>query len=48
VLKAMGISDELAQASLRFGIGRFNTEEEVDYAASRVIETVKQLRSLAA
>lgn len=48
VLKAMGISDELAQASLRFGIGRFNTEAEVDYVAGRVIDTVKQLRALAA
>ena len=48
VLKAMGISDELAQASLRFGIGRFNTAAEIDYAAARVIEAVKQLRSLAA
>jgi cysteine desulfurase len=48
VLKAMGISDQLARASLRFGIGRFNTEAEVDYVAARVIETVKQLRALAA
>ena len=46
VLKAMEISDELAQASLRFGIGRFNTEAEVDYATARVIEAVKQLRML--
>jgi cysteine desulfurase len=47
VLKAQGISDEMAQASLRFGIGRFNTEAEVDYVARRVIETVRQLRDLA-
>jgi len=46
VLKAMGISDELAQASLRFGIGRFNTEAEVDYVAGRLVETVAQLRAL--
>lgn len=47
VLKALSLSDELAQASLRFGIGRFNTQDEVDYVAGRVIETVRQLRDLA-
>jgi cysteine desulfurase len=48
VLKAMGIPDDEAQASLRFGIGRFNTEAEIAYAAGRVIDAVKQLRELAA
>jgi cysteine desulfurase len=46
VLRALGIGDDLAHTSIRFGLGRFNTEEEVDYVADRVIETVRKLREL--
>ncbi|HEU5402649.1 MAG TPA: IscS subfamily cysteine desulfurase [Terriglobales bacterium] len=46
VLKALGAGDDLAHSSIRFGIGRFNTQAEVNYVARRVIETVKRLREL--
>jgi cysteine desulfurase len=46
VLRAMGVADELAHCSIRFGLGRFNTGQEVDYAAARAIEVVKKLREL--
>jgi cysteine desulfurase len=41
----LGLSDQVAQASIRFGLGRFTTEAEVDHAGGRVIETVQQLRN---
>jgi cysteine desulfurase len=46
VLKAMGLDEDLAHSSLRFGIGRFNTEEEVDYVADLLINKVKKLREI--
>jgi cysteine desulfurase len=46
VLKAIGLEDSLAHASIRFGIGRFNTQDEIDYAVKRVIEEVSRLRDI--
>jgi cysteine desulfurase len=46
VLKALGVGEELAHTSIRFGLGRFNTEEEVDYVVGRVAEVVERLRAL--
>ena len=46
VLQALGVGPELAHSSIRFGLGRFNTEEEVDYTIGRVLETAKKLREM--
>ena len=46
VLKALSVGDDLAHSSIRFGIGRFNTDAEVDYVADRVVETVQRLREV--
>jgi cysteine desulfurase len=46
VLKALGVGDELAHSSIRFGLGRFTTEEEVDYTADAVVREVSRLREM--
>jgi cysteine desulfurase len=46
VLRACGVSEDLAHTSIRFGIGRFNTEEEVDYVGKYVVEQVQRLREM--
>ena len=47
VLRAIGLSDAAARSSIRFGLGRFNTAEEIEFAAGRVVETVQTLRQTA-
>jgi cysteine desulfurase len=46
VLRALGVPDDLAHGSIRFGLGRFTTEEEVDFAVAEVVREVRRLRSL--
>jgi cysteine desulfurase len=46
VIRALGTDEELAHSSIRFGLGRFNTEEEVDYVAQRVTDEVRRLRDM--
>ncbi|HZK76987.1 MAG TPA: IscS subfamily cysteine desulfurase [Candidatus Kapabacteria bacterium] len=46
VLKALGVGEDLAHTSIRFGIGRFNTQEECDYTVNNVVESVRHLREM--
>jgi cysteine desulfurase len=46
VLRAMGVSDDLAHSSIRFGLGRFTTEEEIDWVTRLVVEKVRKLRDM--
>jgi cysteine desulfurase len=46
VLRALGVGDELAHSSIRFGLGRFNTEEEVDFVIDHVVREVNRLRAM--
>ncbi len=47
VLLALGLNKEQAHASIRFGIGRFNTEAEIEYTIEKVVKTVNRIRKVA-
>jgi len=46
VLRALGVEEEMAHTSIRFGLGRFNTDEEVDYVVEKVVDKVNKLREM--
>jgi cysteine desulfurase len=46
VLTALGVDEELAHSSIRFGLGRFTTEEEIDYVGNKIVDSVKRLREM--
>jgi len=46
VLMALGVEDELAHSSIRFGLGRFTTEEEVDYVGNKIVKAINRLREM--
>ena len=46
VLKAIGVTDELAYSAIRFGLGRFTSDEEIDYTVNRIVEEVRRLRAM--
>jgi cysteine desulfurase len=46
VLRAMGVADDLAHSSIRFGLGRFTTDAEIDFVTHLVVEKVRKLRDM--